>query len=194
MLDVTYTWGYQDTREKLRDLYDKAVRGQWISDDVLPWKTDVDLDKPIGPEQLMPLFGSDIYNKHDREGEDADQHRDVRVDALAVPPRRAGRAARDRAARRLGARPRQQAVRGEPGRRRGAPRRRLQPLPPHEDRLLVPGQPAPEDAARHDPHRQPLGHEVPRHADHGRGPRARGVRHDPQQHAGAAAQASSPRT
>ena len=63
MLDVTYTWGYQDTRQKLRDLYEKAIRGQWISDDVLPWKTDVDLGRPMGPEQLMPLFGSDIYNK-----------------------------------------------------------------------------------------------------------------------------------
>jgi hypothetical protein len=63
ILDVTYTWGYQETRQKLRDLYDKAVRGQWISDEVLPWKADVDLDKPMGPEQLMPLFGSDIYNR-----------------------------------------------------------------------------------------------------------------------------------
>lgn len=61
MLDVTYTWGYQDTRQQLRDLYDKAVRAQWISDDVLPWKTDVDLEKQMAPEQMMPLFGSDIY-------------------------------------------------------------------------------------------------------------------------------------
>src|ERR1044071_4780140 len=59
MLDVTYTWGYQETREKLRDLYDKAVRAQWISDDVLPWQTNVDLGKPLGPEYLMPLHGSD---------------------------------------------------------------------------------------------------------------------------------------
>jgi hypothetical protein len=63
LLDVTYTWGYQDTRVKLRDLYDKAVRAQWISDDVLPWKTDVDLDKPFGPDELMPLHGSDLYNR-----------------------------------------------------------------------------------------------------------------------------------
>jgi len=63
LLDVTYTWGYQETRAKLRDLYDKAVRAQWISDDVLPWDTKVDLQRPLGPEQLMPLFGSDIYNK-----------------------------------------------------------------------------------------------------------------------------------
>jgi len=63
LLDVTYTWGYQETRAKLRDLYDKAVRAQWISDDVLPWETPVDLSVPQGPEQLMPLFGSDIYNR-----------------------------------------------------------------------------------------------------------------------------------
>jgi len=63
LLDVTYTWGYQETRAKLRDLYDTAVRAQWISDDVLPWDANVDLGKPMGPEQLMPLFGSDIYNK-----------------------------------------------------------------------------------------------------------------------------------
>ena len=63
VLDTTYTWGYQDTRQKLRDLYDKAVRGQWISDDILPWDTDVDLERPNAPEQMMPLFGSDIYNK-----------------------------------------------------------------------------------------------------------------------------------
>ena len=63
LLDVTYTWGYQDTRQKLRDLYDKAVRAQWISDEILPWATDVDLERPSAPEQLMPLFGSDIYNR-----------------------------------------------------------------------------------------------------------------------------------
>ncbi|HEY0484058.1 MAG TPA: ferritin-like domain-containing protein [Kofleriaceae bacterium] len=63
LLDVTYTWGYQETRAKLRDLYDKAVRAQWISDDVLPWDTDVDLDRPMGPDELQPLFGSEIWNR-----------------------------------------------------------------------------------------------------------------------------------
>ncbi|MBC7977311.1 MAG: ferritin-like domain-containing protein, partial [Myxococcales bacterium] len=63
LLDVTYTWGYQETRAKLRDLYDKAVRAQWIAEDVLPWGVDVDLERPLGPENLMPLFGSDIYNR-----------------------------------------------------------------------------------------------------------------------------------
>ncbi|HEU4734035.1 MAG TPA: ferritin-like domain-containing protein [Kofleriaceae bacterium] len=63
LLDVTYTWGYQESRAKLRDLYDKGVRAQWISDEVLPWTTDVDLERPLGPDELTPLFGSDIYNR-----------------------------------------------------------------------------------------------------------------------------------
>ncbi len=78
LLDVTYTWGYTETREKLRDLYDKAVRGQWISDDVLPWTTDVDLERPMGPEQLMPLFGSDIYNKMNEK-----EKRNLNIDTFA---------------------------------------------------------------------------------------------------------------
>jgi hypothetical protein len=61
LLDVTYTWGYQETRAKLRELYGKAVRAQWVSEDVLPWNTDVDLDRPLGPEQLAPLFGSSLW-------------------------------------------------------------------------------------------------------------------------------------
>ncbi|HET9623522.1 MAG TPA: ferritin-like domain-containing protein [Kofleriaceae bacterium] len=63
LLDVTYTWGYQDTRKKLRDLYDKAVRAQWISDEVLPWHRQVDLDRPFSSLEIMPLHGSDIYNR-----------------------------------------------------------------------------------------------------------------------------------
>jgi hypothetical protein len=61
LLDVTYTWGYQESRAKLRELYGKAVRAQWVSEDVLPWDTDVDLDRPLGPEQLAPLFGSSLW-------------------------------------------------------------------------------------------------------------------------------------
>jgi hypothetical protein len=63
LLDVTYTWSYQDTRTKLRDLYDKGVRAQWFVEDVLPWDTNVDLDLAMPNEQMNPLFGSDIYRR-----------------------------------------------------------------------------------------------------------------------------------
>ncbi|HET9621586.1 MAG TPA: ferritin-like domain-containing protein [Kofleriaceae bacterium] len=62
-LDVTYTWGYEDARGKVRELYEKAVRAQWIADDALPWHVKVDLSRPVVPEQLGPLFGSELYLK-----------------------------------------------------------------------------------------------------------------------------------
>jgi hypothetical protein len=61
-LDVTFTWGYQETRGQLRDLYHKAVRRQWDGD-TLAWDTDVDLERPMGPEELFPLYGSDLYDR-----------------------------------------------------------------------------------------------------------------------------------
>jgi hypothetical protein len=63
ILDVTYTWGYQETRAKLRDLYDKATHAQWLADKALPWDLQVDLDKPAGPEQMLPLYGSDMWRR-----------------------------------------------------------------------------------------------------------------------------------
>ena len=63
LLDVTYTWGYEETREHLRDLYRRACTSQWVADEKLDFSIDVDLEKPMAPEPLHPLFGSDIYNK-----------------------------------------------------------------------------------------------------------------------------------
>jgi hypothetical protein len=63
ILAVNYTWGYQETVQSLRDLYTKAQRSQWIPEHVLPWQTPVDLDKSFGPEELMPLYGSDIWRR-----------------------------------------------------------------------------------------------------------------------------------
>jgi len=59
-LDVTYSWAYQDTRQQLRDLYEKAKLAQWIPDQELDFSVDVDLDKPMMPEMMHPLFGSEI--------------------------------------------------------------------------------------------------------------------------------------
>jgi hypothetical protein len=67
-LDLTYNWGYEETRRDLRDLYRKALRSQWLPDEVLPWQTDVDAEKAAFPENLHPLAGSDLFGKMtDRE-------------------------------------------------------------------------------------------------------------------------------
>jgi 1,2-phenylacetyl-CoA epoxidase catalytic subunit len=62
-LDITYSWGYQDTREALRDLYSKAKRSQWNPDDVLDFSVDVDLGKPMMPDMFHPLWGSDLLER-----------------------------------------------------------------------------------------------------------------------------------
>ena len=69
-LDLTYNWGYQQTRKDLRDLYNKATRSQWISEDTLPWSTPVDIERGNIPEAMHPLYGTDIYaalGKRERE-------------------------------------------------------------------------------------------------------------------------------
>ncbi len=62
-LDVNYNWGYEETRHDLRELYRKAKKAQWNSDERLDWSIDVDLDKDNIPEFMHPLYGSEIYAK-----------------------------------------------------------------------------------------------------------------------------------
>jgi hypothetical protein len=62
-LDLTYNWGYASTRRDLRDLYTKAKRSQWISEDTLPWSTYVDPAAPTTPEYTLPIYGTDVYNR-----------------------------------------------------------------------------------------------------------------------------------
>jgi hypothetical protein len=62
-LDATYNWGYESTRRDLRDLYEKAKKSQWISEETLPWSISVDPQKANLPEELLPIYGSDLYAK-----------------------------------------------------------------------------------------------------------------------------------
>jgi hypothetical protein len=58
---VAYDWAYDQSNPILLGLYGKAQRAQWVSDDRLPWGTDVDPERPSRPEELEPLYGSDVY-------------------------------------------------------------------------------------------------------------------------------------
>lgn len=77
-LNVTYNWGYERTRQDLRDLYGKAKRAQWNADDRLDWTISVDLERAAIPEFMHPLFGSDIYAKLD-----ANEHKKLRIEMPA---------------------------------------------------------------------------------------------------------------
>ena len=62
-LDVTYNWGYEKTRQDLRDLYKKAQKSQWQPDATLPWDLAVDPTYQSFPDYLFPLYGNDLYTK-----------------------------------------------------------------------------------------------------------------------------------
>ncbi len=77
-LDITFNWGYEKTREDLRELYGKAKRSQWDADERLDWSIDVDLGKSQIPEIVHPLYGSEIYRKLDEK-----KHAELRVEMPA---------------------------------------------------------------------------------------------------------------
>src|SRR5262245_24436411 len=70
LLDVTYNWGYEQTRKDVRDLYNKAKHSQWTSEETLPWHLNVDLAHRSYPDFVHPLFGSDILQRLDEAARD----------------------------------------------------------------------------------------------------------------------------
>jgi hypothetical protein len=62
-LDLTYNWGYAETRADLRALYAKAKLNQWNGEETLPWATDVDPERPWFPDDVFPLHGSAICER-----------------------------------------------------------------------------------------------------------------------------------
>ena len=64
-LDISFNWGYEKTREDLRELYRKSKLAQWDGETRLDWSIDVDIEKAQIPEFLHPLDGSEIYAKLD---------------------------------------------------------------------------------------------------------------------------------
>ena len=190
--DTSYVWNYGSVKEGLRDLYEKAKRDQWNSTTQLDWDTAVDPEGEIIPQPRSTRSRTIApFQKLEREGARAPAPRADLAPALAVPARRAGRADRRLAARRRRALDRRQVLRRHPDDGRGAPRRGVQPLPAREARVGVADQREPEGAARrHHPGRA-LGLQVPRHADHHRGPRDGGLRQPLPDRPGAAAEGAA---
>ena len=47
-LDISFNWGYEKTREDLRELYRKSKLAQWDGETRLDWSIDVDIEKMMG--------------------------------------------------------------------------------------------------------------------------------------------------
>ena len=182
-------------------LYEKAKTSQWNVATDLDWSTDVDPEKVVlanaarhdttASAPSIDLADTPFENWGDKEWIEVgiesqnwplSQFLHGEQGALICT-------ARDRRDRPVD---RRQVLRGDAGDGRGPPRRGVRQVPRREAVGPLPDQRAPEVAARRHPRRQPLGHDLPRHADHGRGPRARRLRvHAPDHDRAAAEEAAA---
>jgi P-aminobenzoate N-oxygenase AurF len=61
---ATFTWDYDDGRDKLLSLYDKGKKKQWDSATRIDWSHDPDLSNPLLiPDEIVPIFGSPVWDK-----------------------------------------------------------------------------------------------------------------------------------
>ena len=184
--DAIFTWDYEKAHVRRCDkLYEKAKTAQWNGETDLPWETEVDQEavvianaaaaQGVHRHDLDHYIGSPVEKWGDKEwlefgiesqnwtlsqflhGEQGALLCTAKI-VETVPWIDAKYYAVDA------------------GDGRGPPRRGLRQVPRHEAHRALPDQRPPAHAARRHRQRQPLGHDLPRHADHGRGPRARRVR------------------
>jgi len=61
---TSFTWEYEDEREKLLSLYDKGKKQQWDAATRIDWSQDLDPENPQEiDDRLIPIFGSPIWDK-----------------------------------------------------------------------------------------------------------------------------------
>jgi para-aminobenzoate N-oxygenase AurF len=59
---TTFSWEYDDGRDKLLNLYRKGKKLQWDAAERIDWSQDLDPENPSGlPDEVIPIFGSDVW-------------------------------------------------------------------------------------------------------------------------------------
>lgn len=73
---TSFTWEYDDGRDRLLSLYEKGKAKQWDANERIDWSIDVDLDDPsLVPDQFVPIYGSPTWEKlSNKDRQRAKQH------------------------------------------------------------------------------------------------------------------------
>ena len=67
--DTVYTWDYGVQRVDLRNLYEKSKDMMWNARTDVAWDTDVDPEAPTMPDQMIPIFGTRLWDRLDKKNE-----------------------------------------------------------------------------------------------------------------------------
>jgi hypothetical protein len=61
---TVFNWEYDETRDRLLNLYEKGKEKQWNTNTRLDWSIEVDPGSPDnGPDYYIPIFGSEIWER-----------------------------------------------------------------------------------------------------------------------------------
>jgi hypothetical protein len=66
---TTFNWDYREQMPDLRNLYGKGKRSQWDVDTKLDWSIDVDPESENTPNELLPIFGTRLWDRLDKKRE-----------------------------------------------------------------------------------------------------------------------------
>src|SRR6184192_108797 len=62
--DTVFRWEYEDARDELVRLYEKAKNLQWNTNTRIDWSQDLDPENPQElPDESVSIFGSEIWNR-----------------------------------------------------------------------------------------------------------------------------------
>ena len=63
-----FNWEYDETRDRLLNLYEKGKERQWNTNTRLDWSTEVDPGAQAnGPDYYIPIYGSDMWEALDED-------------------------------------------------------------------------------------------------------------------------------
>jgi hypothetical protein len=64
--ETVFTWEYDESRDKLLNLYEKGKKRQWNAQERIDWTHVPDPDNPLGgPDEYVPIFGSRTWDRMD---------------------------------------------------------------------------------------------------------------------------------
>ena len=62
--DTVFRWEYEDARDALVRLYEKAKNLQWNTNTRIDWSQDLDPENPQElPDESVSIFGSEVWNR-----------------------------------------------------------------------------------------------------------------------------------
>src|SRR5947208_3052795 len=62
--DTVFRWEYEDARDALVRLYEKAKNLQWNTNTRIDWSQDLDPENPQQlPDESVSIYGSDVWNR-----------------------------------------------------------------------------------------------------------------------------------